>query len=124
MLALPAFLLASCAKKATFRGYAFVAIASEEGGSVAAVDLEVLAVSKHIPIEGAPSHVVAAQSKPAVYALTPATGTVHEIDTGALKLARKTTVGAHADSIHLSTDEKTLYVVSKETQTLTALATE
>lgn len=124
LLALPAFALAACREKATFRGYAFVAIANEDSGSIAAVDLEVLAVSKHIPLEGVPSQVIAADSRAAVYALTPDTGAIHEIDTGALKLARSVTAGAHADSIHLSGDEKTLYALAKEPQTLTAIATD
>ncbi len=123
LLALPAFLAASCSRKqAAFRGYAF--IANQEGGTIAAVDLEVLAVAKHIPVEGAPSQVVSANTRASVYALTPASGTVHEIDTGALKLTRNVTVAAPADSMHLSGDEKTLYVISREAQTLSAIAAE
>ncbi len=60
-----------------FRSNAFVA--NQEGQAVAAVDLQVMAVARHIALDGSPSQVVAAQARPSVYALTPATGSVHEI---------------------------------------------
>lgn len=89
---------------------------------MAAVDLEVMAVAKHIAVNGGPSQVASAGSRAAVYALTPETGAVHEIDTGTLKLARSVKVGASVDSMRLSADEEFLYVVARETRTLAALS--
>lgn len=86
------------------------------------MDLEVLAVSKHIPVEGAPTQVVSADGRPAVYALTAENGTVHEIDTGALKLTRSIKVGTTVDAIYLSADEHTLYALSREASTLTGVS--
>ena len=121
MLALPAVLSTACRRTETeSRGYAF--IANQEGGAIAVVDLDVMAVAKHVAIDGAPSQVVAAQSRSFVYALTPANGTVHEVGTDTLKVARKLATGSQVDSIHISMDEKMLYVVARESRWLYALS--
>jgi len=120
LLTLPAFAAIGCRRaEPVFNGYAF--IANQDGGAIAAVDLGVMAVAKHIALEGSPSQVLAAESRPAVYALTPADGTVHEIRTDTLKLVRKTSVGVKADRMHLAPDDATLYVVSREARTVTAI---
>ncbi len=116
----PALTLVGCSRsEAPFNGYAF--IANQEGGAIAAVDLGVLAVAKHIPIDGAPSQVLSAATRPAVYALTPETGTVHEIRTDTLKFARKVTAASRVDSMHLAPDEQSLYLLTRESRTLTAV---
>ena len=61
-------MLAACGRRrqsAGFRGYAFVA--NEEGNAIAAVDLEALAVARHIPLNGAPTSVVS--TAPAAFRL-------------------------------------------------------
>ena len=75
-----------------FPGYAFVA--NQEGGAIAAVDLQVFAVARHIRIEGAPTAVLAHPKIDRVYALTPETGAIHEILTGNLTFSRKLQVAA------------------------------
>lgn len=120
-MALPA--LAACSRSSTaFEGYAF--IANQEGQAVAAVDLGALAVAKHIPLDAAPTEVVAATKRPAVYALTPPTGMIHEIETGHLRLARQVTVGAEASGLQLASDEKLLYVLTGDPRSLCAISTE
>ncbi len=57
LTAAAAFTACSRPKAKGFSGYAF--IANQEGGAVAAVDLEVFAVAKHIRVDGAPTDVVA-----------------------------------------------------------------
>ena len=56
----PMFLSIACGSRSTtgYRGYAFVA--NEDGQAVAAVDLKVLAVARHIALDASPSQVVAA----------------------------------------------------------------
>jgi DNA-binding beta-propeller fold protein YncE len=120
MLALPAVFSTACRRpEPDSRGYAF--IANQDGGAIAALDLDVMAVAKHVAVDGAPSQVISAQSRPAVYALTPTNGTVHEIRTDTLKVGRKLTAAAHADSIFMSSDEKTIYILSRETRSVHAL---
>jgi YVTN family beta-propeller protein len=107
-------------KRAPFPGYAF--IANQEGGAIAVVDLEVFAVAKHIPLEGAPQQVLAAKIRPRIYALTPASGAVHELDAGQLRLSRKIAVAARAAAMHLTPDERYIYVLAREPRALIALA--
>jgi YVTN family beta-propeller protein len=99
-----------------YRGYAFVA--NEEGQAVAAVDLQVLAVARHIALDAAPSQVVAAQTRPSVYALTPGTGSVHEIQSDRLSFKRKVAVASSAVSMALDARERDLYVLTREPRAL------
>jgi YVTN family beta-propeller protein len=105
-----------------FSGYAF--IANSEGGAVAAVDLEVFAVARHIRVDGAPTAVVAREKRARVYALTPANGSVHEIRTGNLTFASKLQVGRSAITMRLSPSHRNLYVLCREPRKLIALAFE
>jgi len=119
ILALP--LAVACTRpQEGFRGYAF--IANQEGGAVAAVDLGALAVARHIPLEGAPTEVMAAAQRPSVYALTPENGTVHEIQIDNLKLARKLAVASQAITMALAVGDRTLYVLAREPRLLIAMA--
>jgi hypothetical protein len=119
-LLLPA--LAACGRRSVdaFRGYAF--IANQEGKAVAALDLEVMAVARHIALDGAPTQMLAPARKAAVYALTPDTGTIHEIQIYRLSVARKATVASAAVSMALAPDERSLYMLAREPRGLTSLA--
>ena len=123
VLALP-FAVVSSTSCSTVRrtgsGYAF--IANEEGQAVAAVDLQALAVARHIPLDSAPVEVLALHTRPLVYALTPGNGSIHEIQSDRLRFARKLAVGSHAISMILSTDERFLYVLTGEPKALVRVA--
>jgi DNA-binding beta-propeller fold protein YncE len=121
-LALP--LAAACHRRnhAVFSGYAF--IANEDGGAVAVVDLETLALAKHIRLDAAPVDVVAAQKQPRVYALTAENGTVHEIQADRLSYGRKLAAGARAADIDLSPDERAVYVAVRDPQSLVRISAE
>jgi DNA-binding beta-propeller fold protein YncE len=102
----------SSGRRAGFRGYAFVA--NEEGRAVAAVDLEALAVARHIPLDGAPVDVLALRARPFVYALTPENGSIQEIRADRLSFARKLAVGSRAIAMRVSPDEGAMYVLVKD----------
>jgi YVTN family beta-propeller protein len=118
----PMFLSMACGTRSVpgYRGYAFVA--NEDGQAVAAVDLSVLAVARHIALDAAPAQVVAAQIRPSVYALTPATGSVHEIQSDRLSFRRKVAVASSAVSMILDAGpdghERGLYVLAREPRAL------
>ena len=122
LFALPvvsAFVLAACGRRRKgtgYRGYAFVA--NQDGNSIAAVDLEVLAVARHIPLEGSPIQVVTDQTRPAIYALTANNGMVHEIAADSLRLTRKLAVASSALGMHLATDASALYVLARDPKAL------
>lgn len=108
---------AACTRsQEAFRGYAF--IANEEGGAIAAVDLGALAVARHIPLDGFPTEVTAAATRPSVYALTPANGSIHEIHIDNLRAEHKLTVASQAITLALSPDERSLYVLAREPRAL------
>lgn len=114
--------LSACSrpKAKGFSGYAF--IANQEGGAVAAVDLEVFAVAKHIRVQGAPTDVLARRQHARVYALTPENGSVHEIRASNLTFSHKLQVAAGAISMRLSPDQNRLYVLCREPRRLAGLA--
>jgi YVTN family beta-propeller protein len=102
-----------------FSGYAF--IANREGGAIAAVDLEVFAVARHIRIDGAPTAVVSYPQAGRVYALTPENGWVHEIRTDSLTFSRKLRVADSAIMMRLSPSGQTLYVLCDQPRSLAAV---
>jgi YVTN family beta-propeller protein len=119
-LALPAVALAgaSCSRRRSgtgFRGYAFVA--NQDSHSIAAIDLEAMAVAKNIPLSGAPVNVTAALKRPFVYALAGDTGTVHEIALDRLNETRKVTIATNAVAMQMSADESAVYVLAREPRT-------
>lgn len=110
---------ASCSRRKRgpgFQGYAF--IANEDSHSIAAVDLEAMAVARNIPLSGAPVNIIAAMKRPFVYALAGNTGTIHEIALDRLNETRKATVAASAVAMQMSPDEAAVYVLSRELRSL------
>jgi len=103
----------ACRRKASgYSGFAF--IANREGQAIAAVDLESFTVTRHIRLADNPSQVVADSLGGRVFALTPESGTVHEIRAGTLALSRKLQVAHTAVAMRLSKDARTLVVLCSE----------
>jgi YVTN family beta-propeller protein len=102
-----------------FPGYAFVA--NEDGRTVAVVDLDSFYMRKEIAIDGNPTAVLSHWRRPAVYVLTPAKGTVHEIDPVTLAVRRKGRVAPSATSMRLGPDGDSLWVLSRESRMLARL---
>jgi DNA-binding beta-propeller fold protein YncE len=123
-LALPAAALIGCGRKkgSGFDGYAFVANA--EGNAIAVVDLMAFAVARHIRLGASPTAVIASPVVPVVYALTPDTGTVHEIATETLSVRRKVQVAMTAASMRLSPDHQSLWVACREPRKLVRVGLE
>lgn len=111
---------ACTSRRAGFRGYAFVA--NEEGQAVAAVDLQALAVARHIPLDSAPVDVQTSHTLPFVYALTPGNGSLQAIQADRLSFARKLTVGSQAVAMRLTRDGSAIYVLTKEPKALVRVA--
>src|ERR1700722_6087195 len=117
--------LAACGRHSKVRGfpgYAFVA--NQEGGAIAAVDLQVFAVARHIRIEGSPTAVLAHPKLGRVYALTPETGSVHEILTANLTFSRRLKVAGEALQMRLGPQGHTLYVLCRRPRQLVRVALE
>jgi YVTN family beta-propeller protein len=112
ILALP--LAAACGRRGSpgYRGYALVA--NQDGQAIAAVDLQAMAVVRHIALDASPSDVIAARLRPSCYALTPDTGSVHEIQFDRLTFKRKLAVASSAVSMRLDPSERSLYVLARD----------
>lgn len=107
-------------KRATgFSGYAF--IANQDGGAIAAVDLGVFAVARHIRVEGSPTAVLANPRNARVYALTPQNGSVHEIRADNLTFSRQLQVAVTALQMRLSPAGDALYVLCQRPRQLVRL---
>jgi hypothetical protein len=104
-------------KASGFSGYAFVA--NQEGNSVAAVDLEVFAVARHIHIDASPTQVLAGRM--AAWALTPDTGSIHEIRADTLTFSRKVRIATTAASALLAPDSRAIYVLCRDPRKLVKL---
>ncbi len=106
--------LSGCRRKRStgFPGYAFVA--NQDGRTVAAVDLTAFALVKHVLLEASPTALAVNPGRKAVYALTPETGTVHEIDAVRLALRRRLVVAQKAVSMRPAQDGSALWVLCQE----------
>ncbi len=124
LLALPLALSCSRKRSSGFSGYAFVA--NEEGKALAVLDLEAFAVAKHIPLDDAPSAVLTAPGLSSVYAVTPATGALHEIQADRLSFVRKLKVASpgamQAIQAALDPEKKLLYLISRDPRALSAVS--
>ena len=120
-LLLAALAGAGCGRrKATaYRGYCFVA--NQQGRSVAAVDLSRFRVRKQILLDAEPVAVIAHPSEPKVFALTPATGTVYEIDAASLAISRRARAGNTAAGMLLSPSRDALWVLYRDPAALVEL---
>jgi DNA-binding beta-propeller fold protein YncE len=122
LLAAPALsIAAACSRRQSggYRGYAF--IATQEEQALAAVDLEVMAVERHIALDDSPAQVLAAATRPAIYALTPATGSVHEVQFYKMRVSRKVTVASATMAMALAPEERSLYVLARQPRALIAV---
>jgi len=117
---LPLSLATGCRSRQAFSGYAFVA--NQEGRAIAAVDLGVFAVAKHIPLDGNPAAVVASPVSSRIYALTPDNGRLHEIATEKLALVRSVSVAHRAQTMRLAPNGQTMYVLCADPRKLVAVS--
>jgi YVTN family beta-propeller protein len=109
-------------KKPTgFPGYCFVA--NRGSRSVTAVDLNYFRVAKQIPLDAAPSAIVALADpyKPKVYALAPNAGAVYEIDVASLSISRRAWAGSQAVAMRLSPRGDALWVLVRDPASLVEL---
>jgi YVTN family beta-propeller protein len=112
-----AFTSACTRQKASgYSGFAF--IANQDGEAVAALDLTVFEVARHIRVQGRPTAVLAHPRRPTVYALTPDSGTVHEIRTDTLAFSRKATVASSAQSMRMAPDGQYVYILCRQPRAL------
>ncbi|HET8550603.1 MAG TPA: hypothetical protein VFL57_21480 [Bryobacteraceae bacterium] len=102
--------VAGCRTLRGFSGYAFVA--NEEGRAIAVVDLQALALVRHVALSAAPVALLSHPTREAVLALTPENGVVHEIGVPRMQRVREVYAGPSAHRMRLSPDGGSLWVLS------------
>ena len=121
-----ALLLASAAsfgcgrqKAPRMSGYCFVA--NQGSRSVAVVSLERFRVLRQIPLDAAPTAVVAHPKRPRVLVLAPENGTVYEIDGSTYAVSRRARAGNQAIAMQLSPSGDALWVLYRDPAALVEL---
>jgi YVTN family beta-propeller protein len=105
--------LACSRRKATgFLGYCFVA--NRDGRSIGVVDLDRFVVRKQIPLDAAPSAVVAHPAGGRAFVLAAQAGTVYEIDAASLSVTRRARAGNEAVEMRLSPRHDALWVLYRD----------
>ena len=97
-----------------YPGHLFVAAAG--GRCISAVDLTAFRLARQLPLEGAPSAVLAAQGR--VYTLVPDSGVVYEINAARLEIGRHARLGGPAVVMRMAPDGRSLWVLSREPRAL------
>lgn len=119
ILAIP--FAAACSRVSSgYRGYAFVA--NQDGQAIAAVDLQALAVVRHIVLDSSPSQVAASWTRPSIYALTPSNGSIHEIESDQLAFKRKLAAVNSALSMRLDPSGKAMYLLADQPRSLVRIS--
>ena len=121
-LLVPAALLSGCRRRrgVAFEGYAFVA--NQSARTIAAVDLAAFAVARQIYLDSSPGPMLADPVRPAVYVLTPESGTVHEIGSDTLSPRRKASVAQAAITIRRAPDGGSIWVLCRRPKLLLRLS--
>ncbi len=123
LFAAPALAAASCRrdKAEGFPGYAFVANAA--GGAVAVVDLGAFAAVRHIHLDSDPVSLASHPASPVIYALTPQSGCIHELDAGSLALSRSAACAAGAHHMLLGPGGESLWLLAPGNRKLLHMTT-
>jgi DNA-binding beta-propeller fold protein YncE len=112
--------VAGCRKQRGFSGYAFVA--NEEGRAIAVVDLQALALVRHVALNAAPTAVLSHPGRDSILALTPETGTIHEIGVPRMQRVRQMYAGPAAHRMSLSPDQTSLWALSAPAKKLSRIS--
>jgi len=93
-------------------------VANRDGRTVAVVDLTRFRTRKQMPLDAAPSQVLARPKTTQAYVLTPSNATVHELEAGTLEFTRRARAGNEALGMRMSRDGKSLWVLCRDPASL------
>jgi DNA-binding beta-propeller fold protein YncE len=121
-----ALLLASaasfaCGRKKAPRMSGYCLVANQGSRSVAVVSLERFRVLRQIPLDAAPSAILAHPHRPRVLVLAPDAGTVYEVDAATYAVSRKVRAGNQAVAMQLSPSGDAVWVLYRDPAALVEL---
>jgi YVTN family beta-propeller protein len=103
--------MAACSRPKAQRFFGYCFVANRDGRSIAVVDLTRFYTRQQIPLDAAPSQVLARPTTTKSYVLAPANGTVYEIEASLLKIVRRVRAGNTAIAMRLSRNGSALWVL-------------
>ena len=109
---------ASCSRPKAQRFLGFCFVANRDGRSIGVVDLTRFRTRQQIPLDAAPSQVLARPKTTRAYVLTPANGTIYEIEASLLTIARRVRAGNAAIAMRLSRAGDSLWVLYRDPASL------
>src|ERR1019366_8323356 len=111
-----AFAACSRPKAQRFFGYCFVA--NRDSRSIGVVDLSRFRTRQQIPLDAAPSQVLARPKTTKAYVLAAANGAIYEIEASLLPITRRVRAGTAAVAMRLSRDGNALWVLYRDPASL------
>ena len=111
-----AFAACSRPKAQRFFGYCFVA--NRDSRSIGVVDLSRFRTRQQIPLDAAPSQVLARPKTTKAYVLAAANGAIYEIEASLLTITRRVRAGNAAVAMRLSRDGNALWVLYRDPASL------
>jgi YVTN family beta-propeller protein len=103
-------------KAERFLGYCFVA--NRDSRSIGVVDLTRFRTRQQIPLDAAPSQVLARPKTTKAYVLAPANGAIYEIEASLLTITRRVRAGNAAVAMRLARDGDALWVLYRDPASL------
>lgn len=109
-----------CGRPPKATGYGgYCVVANQESRSVALIDLSNFRRIRILPLDAAPSLVLAHSTRPKAFVLAPAAGTLYELDAASLSVSRRLRLGQEVASMKLAGD--TIWVLTRNPATLTEI---
>ena len=105
---------AACTRPKAQRFFGYCFVANRDSRSIGVVDLTRFRTRRQIPLDAAPSQVLARPKTTSAYVLAPANGTIYEIEAGLLTITRRVRAGNTAIAMRLSRDGKALWVLYRD----------
>ncbi len=109
---------AACTRPKAQRFFGYCFVANRDSRSIGVVDLTRFRTRRQIPLDAAPSQVLALPKTSRAYVLAPDNGTIYEIEAALLTITRRVRAGNTAIAMRLSRDGKALWVLYRDPASL------
>ena len=109
---------AACSRPKAQRFFGYCFVANRDSHSIAVVDLARFRTRRQIPLDAAPSQVLARPKTTNAYVLAPGNGTIYEIEAGLLTITRRVRAGNTAIAMRLSRSGDALWVLYRDPASL------
>ena len=109
---------AACTKPKAQRFLGFCFVANRDAHSIGVVDLTRFRTRRPIPLDAAPSQILARPRTTKAYILAPSAGTVYELEAGLQSITRRVRAGNAAVAMRLSRDNNALWVLYRDPASL------